>query len=171
MNILVLSDSHGRGNRIDEVLQRQIKKPDAIIFLGDGLRDIEYCSTDSTPLFVVKGNNDIYNYFNGGEAEEELLFTLGEKKIFITHGHLYGVKSNIGYLLQTAAKKGADIVLYGHTHEAFEAVVDNEDNEYGLKLPKPIYVMNPGSIGDRSATFGCIVIDKNGRVLISHGEL
>ena len=40
MNILVFSDSHGRGSRMLEALARQIKKPDAVIFLGDGLRDL-----------------------------------------------------------------------------------------------------------------------------------
>ncbi len=171
MNILVLSDSHRRGDRIDAVLQRQIKRPDAIIFLGDGLRDIAYCDTGDIPIYAVKGNNDIYNYFRGGEVEDELLFTLEGKRIFITHGHLYGVKSNIGYLISSAAKMGADIVLYGHTHEAFEAVIDKDDNAFGLKLERPIYVMNPGAIGDYNASFGCIEIDGRGRVLMSHGDI
>lgn len=171
MNILVLSDSHGRGERIDAVIQTQISRPDAIIFLGDGLRDMAYCNVGDIPLYVVKGNNDIYNYFKGGEAEDELLFTLGGKKIFITHGQLYGVKSNIRYLVSSAAKMGADIVLYGHTHEAFEAMIDKDDNEYGLKLEKDIYVMNPGSIGDYNASFGSITIDRQGSVLLSHGNL
>ena len=171
MNILVFSDSHGRGERIDAVIQTQIRKPDAIIFLGDGLRDIAYCDTGDIPVYAVQGNCDIYNYFKIGEVEEELLFTLGGKRIFITHGHRYGVKSGIGYLVSSVAKMGADIVLYGHTHEAFEKVIDKDENDYGLKLDKPMYVMNPGSIGDYNAFFGCIDIDSRGRILLSHGNL
>ena len=171
MNILVFSDSHGHGERIDAVIQTQIGKPDAIIFLGDGLRDIAYCDTGDIPIFAVQGNCDIYSYFRSGETEEELLFTLGGKRIFITHGHKYGVKSGIGYLISSAAKMGADIVLYGHTHDAFESVLNKDENDYGIKLDKPMYVMNPGSIGDYNASFGCINIDREGRVLTSHGKL
>ena len=171
MNILVFSDSHGRGARIDAVIQLQIRKPDAIIFLGDGLRDIAYCDTGNIPVYAVQGNCDIYNYFKSENVEGELLFTLGDKKIFITHGHKYGVKSGEGYLVFTAAKMGADIVLFGHTHKAMETVLDKDDNKYGLKLSKTMYVMNPGSIGDYDASFGTIEIDRQGRVLMSHGNL
>jgi putative phosphoesterase len=170
MNILVFSDSHGRGERIDAVIELQVRKPDAIIFLGDGLRDIAYCNTGNIPIYAVRGNCDIYNYFRQDNVEEDLLFEIGCKRVFITHGHKYGVKSGIGYLISEAAKKEADIVLFGHTHSAFEAII-NEENAYGLKLTKPMYVMNPGSIGDYNASFGTVEIDREGRVLLSHGNL
>ena len=53
MNILVISDSHGRRERIEEAVERQIKKPDAIIFLGDGLRDITRAEIGDIPIYTA----------------------------------------------------------------------------------------------------------------------
>lgn len=170
MELLVMSDSHGARKNIDEALSRQIKKPDAILFLGDGLRDIAYTDLGGATLFAVCGNNDLYPLIRGVEVDEELVFTLGDKKIMMVHGHKYGVKAGLQRLLLTAAAREADIVLYGHTHEKYEAII-LPDNEYGVKTKKPIYVMNPGAIGDYRASWGNITIDSYGRVLTSHGEL
>ena len=170
MELLVMSDSHGAIKNIDEALSRQIKKPDAILFLGDGLRDIAYADIDGITLFAVCGNCDLYSLIRGIEVEEELVFTLGDKRIMMVHGHKYGVKSGLGYLLSAAASRDVDIVLYGHTHEKYEAVV-LPDNEYGIKTKKPIYVLNPGSIGDYRASWGNITVDPCGRILMSHGNL
>lgn len=165
-----MSDSHGGRDNIAQVMARQIKKPDAIVFLGDGLRDIAYSELGDIPLYCVCGNCDLYAGLFGEAVEEELLFTLGGYKIMIAHGHRYGVKSGLGLLLSTAAKKGADIVLFGHTHKKTEFVLQ-KDNEYGIALGKPLYVMNPGSVGSYCASWGSIEIDNRGRILLSHGEL
>ena len=66
MDILVFSDSHGREGRIKEAIDRQIKKPDAIIFLGDGLRDIGNIEADGIPILSVSGNCDIGSMFSLG---------------------------------------------------------------------------------------------------------
>ena len=39
MEYLVLSDSHGRADLVDRAMAVQIRTPDAVLFLGDGLRD------------------------------------------------------------------------------------------------------------------------------------
>jgi predicted phosphodiesterase len=61
-------------------------------------------------------------------------------------------------------------VLYGHTHEKLACEMTT-DNDYGIKLKKPLYVMNPGSIGSYPYPFGVITVDREGRVLLSHGSL
>ena len=167
MEILVFSDSHGRSDKINEALSRQIKKPDAIIFLGDGLRDMMNAEKGDCPVYSVRGNCDglIVSY-----SPDERCLILGEKRIFFTHGHRYGVKSTLTPLLSEAAKRDADIVLYGHTHEGYERELQS-DNEYGIKLQKPLYIMNPGSIGSYPYYFGAITIDREGRVMLSHGSL
>lgn len=170
MDLLVMSDSHGAGKRIDEIIGRQIKKPDAILFLGDGLRDIAYAERDGITLFAVCGNNDLYPLIKGTEVPEELIFTLDRYKIMMVHGHRHRVKICLEYLLSRAAENDVDIVLYGHTHERHEEIV-GPDNRYGIKVNKPIYVMNPGAVGDYVSSFGTISIDKSGRILLSHGEL
>ena len=167
MDILVFSDSHGRSDKIDEAVSRQIKKPDAIIFLGDGLRDMTNAEVGETPTYCVRGNCDtlVITY-----APDERCLVLFGKKIFFTHGHRYGVKSTITPLINEAARREADIVLYGHTHEGYEREL-LPDNEYGIKLQKSLYVMNPGSIGSYPYRFGVITVDREGRVLLSHGSL
>lgn len=170
MNILVLSDSHSNRSAIEEVIERQIKKPDAVIFLGDGLRDIMGADIDDVPVHRVAGNCDECTpfYFLNPYTEQNLI--IGDKCIFFTHGHKYGVKSTLSPLLSEGVRRGADIILFGHTHIPYEYVL-RSDNDYGIKTDKDVYVMNPGSIGDYPHSFGNITIDKSGRVLLSHGTL
>lgn len=170
MDILVISDSHGRRENIEEAINRQIKKPDAIIFLGDGLRDMTYAQTGDIPVYRVSGNCDMGGFFSDNEVPTEQTVELGGKRIFFTHGHRYGVKSTLTPLISESATRDADIVLYGHTHEGFERELTG-DNEYGIRLKKPLYIMNPGSIGSYPYYFGAISIDRDGRVLLSHGSL
>ena len=64
----------------------------------------------------------------------------------------------------------ADIVLFGHTHMPFEMTLGC-GNDYGIEICQPMYIMNPGSIGEYPYSFGNIEIDREGRVLLSHGTL
>lgn len=171
MNFLVFSDSHGRASGMMEAFARQIKKPDAVFFLGDGLRDISYCDFGGTPIYAVVGNCDYFATFGSVSAYSELELTLGGKKIFLSHGHEYDVKNGYGRIVAEGAERGADIVLFGHTHNAFAEYLPEGETDYGVVLEKPMYLMNPGSIGGFFRTWGCIEIDKSGNVILSHGEL
>ncbi len=170
MDILVLSDSHSRREMIEEAVGRQIKKPDAIIFLGDGLRDIISADIGDIPIYSVAGNCDAGSVFFDSSTPIEQNLLIGEKRIFFTHGHKYGVKSTLSPLLSEGVKRGADIILFGHTHMAAEGVLA-PDNDYGIKTDRDVYIMNPGSIGEYPYSFGNITVDKSGRVLISHGTI
>ena len=171
MDILVVSDSHGRTSRILEAFERQIKKPDAIVFLGDGLRDVAYCDFGDVPLFAVCGNCDLYSSFGGVRGEDEILITLGGKRIMMTHGHEYGVKNGLGRLVMAALRKGADVVLFGHTHSPVEICLPAGETDFGINLEKPMYLMNPGSVGGYDASWGLLTIDNRGSVLLSHGSI
>ena len=161
MDILVFSDSHGRSDNISAVIENCLHKPDAVIFLGDGLRDLAWSVPDGIPVYSVKGNCDFY-----GDEETEFIITLGGKKIFATHGHKYGVKLGYGNIYRRAAAIGADILLFGHTHEPFCETLTKGSFD---SLDRDLFVMNPGSLGyDRN--FGTIVI-KNGQILTSLGSL
>lgn len=170
MTFLVLSDSHGKMIKVIQVYKKQIKKPDAVIFLGDGLRDIAYCNF-SVPMLCVKGNCDVFSSMTGVSAEDEIVMTLGGKKIMMTHGDRYSVKSSYTHLCMAADRCGADIVLFGHTHVPMEKYLPEGECEFGINLKKPLYMMNPGSIGDSDASFGVVEITDKGQVLISHGTL
>lgn len=167
MDILVLSDSHGHPERIRDAVQKQIKKPDAVIFLGDGLKDIDECLL-GVPVYSVCGNCDSYSFFIPNNEPEERIIELGGKRIMMTHGHRYSVKSGLGRIIAVAAEREVDILLFGHTHEKLELCFAAGACEYGIELKKPLYVMNPGSIGGYPSSFGCIMIDSCGNLLLSH---
>lgn len=130
MRIVAFSDSHGNSH----VLRRIVAaRPDADVFihLGDGERELDNLAMEFTDkrFYFVCGNCDMYSM-----AKTQDLIELAGKKIFFTHGHIYGVKSDLDKLKHEAKAAGADIVLFGHTHIAM--------TEYD----SPIYYMNPGSV-------------------------
>ena len=162
MQFLVLSDSHGRYEKINRILSRA-HRCDGVFFLGDGLRDLSCC--DINNLYAVKGNCDYFS-LGVGDYEDSLTLTLGNKKIFMTHGHRYGVKHGLDSLIYAAAENDADIVLFGHTHQREEMRLVPEKVP---SLNKPVYFFNPGSIADGS--FGRLDITLRGEILFSHGEV
>lgn len=171
MELLVFSDSHGRGSNMLEAFSRQIKRPDAIVFLGDGLRDLSYCEFGEIPIFAVCGNCDVFTFCGKGNADDEIVISLGGKRIMMTHGDRYGVKQSLAGLVMAAKERRADIVLFGHTHTPISKYISAGESEYGIIFEKPLYLFNPGSIGGYDKSFGCIAIKESGEVLLSHGEL
>jgi putative phosphoesterase len=171
MNILVFSDSHGRGSNMVEVFARQIKKPDAIVFLGDGLRDLAYCEFGDVPIFAVTGNCDTYTFYGSGNADDEIVMSLGGKRVMMTHGDRYAVKLGVARIIKAAVEKDADVVLFGHTHKPVEIYLPAGESEYGINLKKPLYLLNPGSIGAYERSFGAVEIRESGEVVLSHGEV
>lgn len=167
MDILVFSDSHGNTRNVMRALSNQIKKPDAIIFLGDGLGSMSYCDFENIPFYTVSGNCDV-GYFGALFSDDERIIELGGKKIMMTHGHRYDVKSTLTRLVYTAAQREADIVLFGHTHLPIEKVLTPDVCEMP-KLNKNLYIFNPGAIG--AGSFGVISISREGQVLLSHGRV
>ncbi len=165
MELLIVSDSHGHAERLTEALQRQIKRPDAICFLGDGLRDTEVWESVGIPVYTVRGNCD-WSGFYRDEPTERFLYLEGHK-LMLTHGHVYDVKSGYGRLEAYARENGADIVLFGHTHVPVELSLPPKNEE------RRLYLFNPGSIacddGD-GYPFGTLTLQgKN--VLFSHGRI
>ena len=66
------------------------------------------------------------------------------------HGHTHRVKTGYGGAIAAARQAGADILLFGHTHQA-----------YAERLEDGLWVMNPGSCQswDRT-TYGVILLEK-----------
>ena len=100
MEILIFSDSHGSASNMSLALDRQIKTPDAILFLGDGARDLDNLFVVDTPIWAVRGNCDWYSS-DLADKTERLLYFEGHT-ILLCHGHEWGVKSNkIDYIYMT----------------------------------------------------------------------
>ena len=174
MTLLVLSDSHGRSDRIDEAIRRV--RPDGILFAGDGLRDLTRLEIpEGCPLWAVAGNCDWLSspLIIGGrdfQPETEELITVEGIRILLTHGHKYDVKSGPTRAIYRAMELEADILVYGHTHipTEYRLTPDRADHLYGARTP--LTVFNPGSLGDRDGSFGTVTV-RDGRVLCGHGNI
>ena len=170
MTLLVLSDSHGRPDLIEEAIRRV--RPDGILFAGDGLRDLTRVEIPC-PLWAVSGNCDWLSaplIRNGSafEPQTEELVTVEGIRILLTHGHKYGVKSGPTAAAYRALELGADILVYGHTHVPVEYRLPPAEG--GTEERKPLILFNPGSIGDRDGSFGTITV-RNGVILCGHGNV
>lgn len=130
MRIVVFSDSHNDFFALKEVMQVQ-QDAEAFIHLGDGQKEFDYLCT-SYPFKIMRGVTGNCDWNRTGIESDTI--TLGGKTIFFTHGHVFGVKSGLERLKKHAREIGADVVLFGHTHEP---VTFYEDG---------IYYMNPGSV-------------------------
>lgn len=144
MRILVFSDSHGSLDDCIKII-RTIKDTDMIIHAGDHSSDAEEIQQmfPNIPVKYVRGNCDF------SIAPSELMINTEHADIFVTHGHLYNVKYEHNYrtLIEKAKEKGADIIVFGHTHIPF--------NEKTADCS----IINPGSI-KYGRTYGVIEIDK-----------
>lgn len=165
MDLLIFSDSHGRAEAMQVVLDRQIRTPDAVIFLGDGLRDIQWLDTNGSTLFDVRGNCD---WFLGGDTPDERTPSFEGHKLLLTHGHAYGVKGGMGALVKYAQSVGADIVMFGHTHTPTCETIPTGTVIGGTPIERPIYLFNPGSVAGGS--FGTLTL-RGETVLFSHGTV
>ena len=136
-----------------------------VLFCGDGAKDlVKMISLFPKKIFLnVRGNCD--GLYGALDVPEERLFTLFGHKILLLHGHTVGVKGGVGFAAAYAAKNGADILIFGHTHLPYEGRVTV--GEYDVHL------FNPGSIGsprNGSYSYGILTVKENG-YLFSHGSI
>ena len=172
MTLLILSDSHGRPDSVEEAIRRV--RPDGILFAGDGLRDLTRIGELPCPLWAVSGNCDWSSslILNGRslEARDEELITVEGIRILLLHGHKYGVKGGLLPATYRAMEKEADILVFGHTHTPMELHLLPDDERSLVPVLRPLTLFNPGSIGSSEASFGTITI-RGGQVLCGHGAL
>ncbi len=118
---------------ITVILTGQLKKAgkfDMLIHLGDLEGGEAYVEAAlDCPVHMVAGNND---FFSDLKREEE--FEIGGYRVMITHGHYYYVSMGVEVLVGEARARGADIVMFGHTHKPF------------LEEREGVIVLNPGSL-------------------------
>ena len=128
MKLLIVSDTHKRNENYFEVLGRE--RPDMVIHCGDA-EGSEYALTEAAdcPVQIVLGNNDFFSYL-----PRELMLDIGKYKVWVTHGHNYYVSMGSENIKREAVARGADIVLYGHTHRP---VID---------VGGRVTAVNPGSL-------------------------
>lgn len=149
MFILLFSDTHGNTFDLKKVISNY-EKVDLVIHLGDCVKDVQKVRGEFTkiPFECVAGNND----WASSEVDEKVI-ELGGKRILITHGHTYGVKSSVLKLVEKGKALGVDAIFFGHTHLTDEQFIEN------------IHMINPGSLGRPSVyqgpTFCEITLENN----------
>jgi len=154
MKILVISDTHGNFAEIRKVLSRE-NDADAIIHCGDIEGDEQNLKklAGNRILKMVSGNCDFFTLLKSDEC-----FTLCGHTFFLTHGHQYGISMGCEYLLEEGISRGADMVLFGHTHRP--TLIQHKD----------IMALNPGSLSyprqeNRIPSYAVITIDDKGRII------
>lgn len=152
MKILIVSDTHKSHRNLEKVIERT-EGVDMLIHLGDTEGGEDYIrALVSCPARIISGNND---FFSELPREEE--FEVQGKRIFITHGHSYYVSMNEEYLKREAKRRGADIVMYGHTHRP------SYSDKGGLIMLNPGSIAYPRQVG-RKPSYMIMEIDENGKV-------
>ena len=151
MKALIVSDTHGHNANFLKLLE--MHHPDAVVHCGDveggeqGIREAVSC-----PLYMVSGNNDFFS-----SLPREMEFSLGGKRVFLTHGHHYYVSMSPEYLREEGLARNAQIVMYGHTHKP------------GVIYSDGITLVNPGSLAyprqeGRRPSYVIMEVDRKGEV-------
>jgi putative phosphoesterase len=111
LKILLLSDTHHMLGSAYDAIERE--KPDLIVHLGDHLEDADDLGAafPEAELLRVPGNCDW-----GSTARPSLLVEEEGHRLFLTHGHLFGVKQGLDRLYLEARHLGAEAAFFGHTH-------------------------------------------------------
>ena len=111
MKILIVSDTHGRCERLEEALERE-KPINALIHCGDVEGDEDYISVIAEcPTYIVAGNNDFFS-----DLPREIEGEICGCRFFVTHGHYYGVSMDLTRVWEEGHIRKADVVVFGHTH-------------------------------------------------------
>lgn len=171
---LVCSDIHTYIENVPLAL-RQTPDADAVIISGDLEVDLEAVrgACGGRPVYLVSGNHDPYLE---GKVPRELLMDIepdgpistralrplrrplfhrrrpaqGAHRILLTHGNLYDVPA-LDKLTVRAGVFGADIVIFGHTHQWLFTEVRGAKG-------RTVRFLNPGSMMGEAGRFreiGC----------------
>ena len=145
MQLLIMSDTHGDKSIISKV---KAYYPNADVYIHCGDSELEYGDEALTDFYYVRGNCDRYTQF----AEEQIV-TAEDRIIYVTHGHLYNVKSTLMPLSYRAQEVNASIVCFGHSHLL------------GAEKIGDTLFLNPGSLtaprGRKEKSFIVVELDGN----------
>lgn len=140
--ILIVSDSHGLTRELGALKERHRDEVDLMIHCGDS--QLMADDQDMAGFAAVRGNCDM-----DARYPLERLEDFAGKKVYVTHGHKYSVKTSLMSLYYRAKEAGANIACFGHSHVL------------GAEMMDGILFLNPGSIlfprGRREKTY--VILD------------
>lgn len=145
---VVVSDSHRNRAALDR-LDGVFAECDCIVHLGDLSSDGGYIRGKYPgKTIVINGNCDIDKL-----GDDERVTEAEGVKIFMCHGHAYGVKYTLSRLAEEAKANGCSVALYGHTH------CPRTDEIDGVKL------INPGNLSRYSQNSYCYLTVHEGKIV------
>ena len=149
MQILIMSDTHGDKSIITKAKSYYLNA-DLCIHCGDS--ELAYGDEALKDFYYVRGNCDRDTQF-----AEEQIFEAENRIIYVTHGHLYNVKSTLMPLSYRAQEVNASIVCFGHSHLLGAEKIGNT------------LFLNPGSLtaprGRKEKSFIVVEVDGNNVVV------
>lgn len=129
MKVLIISDTHGRHDNLKTAVKRE-RPFDLAVHLGDAEGCEAYIGNlVQCPLFAVAGNCDFFS-----RLESEIECGIDGYHALLTHGHYYCVNTGIETILKEAEGRGADLVMFGHTHRPL------------VEQRNGVTAVNPGSL-------------------------
>lgn len=148
MKLFVISDTHGKTDRVKEVYGK-LKGMDMIVHLGDFQKDAKGLEKElGIDVISVKGNTD-----GSTSSKDYKILETEFGKILLVHGHMEQVKFSLQNLLYRTKELGCKAALFGHTHEPFYGEFDG------------IYLVNPGSLSlprdEKRASYAIVTINKD----------
>lgn len=157
MKYLIFSDSHGRVQTMRAALAAH-GDAHGIIFLGDGLRDLDLIKDKLSDRAVIKvrGNCDAFTDLRTPTISA---FTVDGIRVAAMHGHEQQVKYTDARL-ERLAEEGYDLILHGHTHMARERHIRCKE--------RVCVICNPGTAA--KGEFAVLTV-QNGQFLISLGAI
>lgn len=142
MQVLVMSDTHGDCQVIEKVREFY---PNAAAMIHCGDSELSFSHSALEGMQKVRGNCDLESAF-----PDEAVFDVDGVTFFVTHGHLFNVKSSILSLSYRAKEVDAQIACFGHSHIL------------GAEMLDGILFVNPGSLlkprGRKEKSFALIDI-------------
>lgn len=146
MSILIFSDTHGNTKDMVRIIN-ETEEVHAVIHAGDYVSDSQKVSEyfPYIPLYSVSGNCDFLS-----AAPESISFMIQDKTFFLTHGHRFGVKTELGSIKAYSRENDIDITIFGHTHVPL------------IKYFGKTTIINPGAMHGYSKSY-CILDIKNGK--------
>ncbi|MGE5673073.1 MAG: metallophosphoesterase [Mycobacterium leprae] len=131
IRVAVLSDTHGGLDNLHR-LSALLGPVDWLLHAGDHMQDAQEIGSrllvEPERVRAVVGNCD----YPLREPVHQA-FPIGDVTVYLTHGHLFGVKQGLERLYYKAKELSADVAIFGHTHVAYQAEWNG------------VLLLNPGS--------------------------
>lgn len=176
MKLFIASDVHGSLTATEKIISAMREEgADQLVLLGDvyyhgprnplpeGYAPMEVAKklNDMKNLTVIRGNCDceVDGMISDFPFLESALLFYNDKKIFLTHGHVYN---------ENSVPAGCDVLIYGHFHTGF--IKDKENvvlaNPGSVSLPKngtekSYLTLNNGVLTLKKLDDGSVICQKN----------